>query len=151
MREAHVPKDDRFQVITEHAPTDLIIDPTYLGIARSTDRLIVQITLNEGRTLVQKRALYQSIADGLHDRLAMRRGTSRFSGPASGVAGDRRDDLPAWSDRSGRDERNAGSSANGSVARSTTGTERRLRWRARQPASKPACARYLRTPDRQAP
>ena len=69
----NVPKDDRFQVITEHAPTDLIIDSTYLGIARSADCLIVQITLNEGRTLAQKRALYKGIADGLHDRLGMRR------------------------------------------------------------------------------
>lgn len=69
----NVPKDDRFQIITERAPTDLIIDPTYLGIARSADCLIVQITLNEGRTLAQKRLLYKGIADGLHDRLGMRR------------------------------------------------------------------------------
>lgn len=69
----NVPKDDRFQIITEHALTDLIIDATYLGIARSADGLIVQITLNEGRTLEQKRVLYKGIADGLHDRLGMRR------------------------------------------------------------------------------
>ncbi len=68
-----VPKDDRFQVISEHGPTDLIIDRNYLGISRSADSLIVQITLNEGRTLAQKRALYRGIADGLHDRLGMRR------------------------------------------------------------------------------
>ncbi len=68
-----VPKDDRFQVITEHAPTDLIVDASYLGIARSADCLIVQITLNEGRSLAQKRLLYKGIADGLHDRLGMRR------------------------------------------------------------------------------
>lgn len=69
----NVPKDDRFQIITEHAPSDLIIDATYLGITRSADCLIVQITLNEGRTLAQKRLLYKGIADGLHDRLGMRR------------------------------------------------------------------------------
>ena len=69
----NVPKDDRFQIITEHAPTDLIIDPTYLGITRSADCVIVQITLNEGRTLAQKRLLYKGIADGLHDRLGLRR------------------------------------------------------------------------------
>ena len=69
----NVPKDDRFQIITEHAQTDLIIDPNYLGIARSADCVIVQITLNEGRSLAQKRALYTGIADGLHDRLGMRR------------------------------------------------------------------------------
>ncbi len=68
-----VPKDDRFQVITEHTLEGLILDPTYLGIERSADALFIQITLNEGRTDDQKRSLYQSIADGLHDRLKMRR------------------------------------------------------------------------------
>lgn len=69
----NVPKDDRFQIITEHATADLIIDPTYLGIARSADCVIIQITLNEGRSLTQKRALYTGIADGLHHLLGMRR------------------------------------------------------------------------------
>ena len=69
----NVPKDDRFQVITEHASNDLILDATYLGIARSANCLFIQITLNEGRTLVQKRGLYKSVADGLHERLGMRR------------------------------------------------------------------------------
>jgi 4-oxalocrotonate tautomerase len=69
----NAPKDDRFQVITEHAPGDLILDPTYLGIVRSPDCLFIQITLNEGRSLDQKRGLYKSIADGLHDQLEMRR------------------------------------------------------------------------------
>ncbi len=69
----NVPKDDRFQVITEHAPGDLIMDPHYLGIERSADCLFIQITLNEGRTLAQKRGLYKAIADGLQQRLGMRR------------------------------------------------------------------------------
>lgn len=69
----NVPKDDRFQVITEHASADLILDATYLGIARSVDCLFIQITLNEGRTLAQKRGLYQALTDGLHERLGMRR------------------------------------------------------------------------------
>lgn len=68
-----VPKDDRFQVITEHASEGLILDPGYLGIERSADALFIQITLNEGRTVDQKRGLYKSIADGLHERLKMRR------------------------------------------------------------------------------
>lgn len=69
----NVPESDRFQVITEHARADLILDPTYLGIERSADCLFIQITLNEGRTLAQKRSLYNLIADGLHERLGMRR------------------------------------------------------------------------------
>jgi phenylpyruvate tautomerase PptA (4-oxalocrotonate tautomerase family) len=33
------PKDDRFQVISEHGADTLIIDSTYLGIERSADAL----------------------------------------------------------------------------------------------------------------
>lgn len=35
----NAPKDDRFQVISEHMPQSRIIDPTYLGIQRSADAL----------------------------------------------------------------------------------------------------------------
>ena len=69
----NVPPNDRFQVITEHPNNQLVIDPTYLGIERSKDAIIIQVTLNEGRTLELKRAFYKAVADGLHDRLGMRR------------------------------------------------------------------------------
>ena len=69
----NVPKDDRFQIITEHAPADFIADPTYLGMQRSADCVIIQVTLNEGRTVDQKRAFYKAIADGLNSRLNLRR------------------------------------------------------------------------------
>ncbi|MDP9090072.1 MAG: tautomerase family protein [Pseudomonadota bacterium] len=57
---ASVPEQDRFQVLADHAPTDLIYDPTYLEINRSDDIVIIQITLNQ-RTQQVKLALYQSI------------------------------------------------------------------------------------------
>jgi phenylpyruvate tautomerase PptA (4-oxalocrotonate tautomerase family) len=66
------PKDDRFQIITEHAADNFIIDPNYLGIQRSKDCVIIQLTLNEGRTLDQKRAFYKAVASGLHQRLSLR-------------------------------------------------------------------------------
>jgi len=69
----NVPKDDRFQIISEHADGDLVIDPTYLGIQRTKDCIIIQVTLNEGRTLDAKRAFYKAIADGLSQRLGLRR------------------------------------------------------------------------------
>jgi phenylpyruvate tautomerase PptA (4-oxalocrotonate tautomerase family) len=61
----NVPADDRFQVFTEHAPEGLVYDPGYLGIARTDDIVVIQITLNAGRTLDQKRALYRAIAEKL--------------------------------------------------------------------------------------
>ncbi len=49
------------------------IDPTYLGVSRTADCVYIQITLNAGRTVEKKRAFYKAIADGLHDRLKLRR------------------------------------------------------------------------------
>lgn len=69
----NVPVNDRFQIITEHPPVNFVADPEYMGIARSPDCIIIQITLNEGRTLEQKKALFKAIADGLHTRLQIRR------------------------------------------------------------------------------
>jgi 4-oxalocrotonate tautomerase len=69
----NVPKDDRFQIITEHPAEQLIFDPNYLGISRSKDCLCIQITLNEGRTTEMKRAFYKAVADGLAARLGLRR------------------------------------------------------------------------------
>jgi 4-oxalocrotonate tautomerase len=60
----NVPKDDRFQVV---------IDPTYLGIQRTKDAILIQVTLNDGRTVDQKRAFYKAVADGLHERVGLRR------------------------------------------------------------------------------
>lgn len=68
-----VPVDDRFQVIQEHDANHLVIDPTYLGVQRSKDAIIIQITWNEGRTLEQKRTLYKAIADGCHKEVGLRR------------------------------------------------------------------------------
>jgi phenylpyruvate tautomerase PptA (4-oxalocrotonate tautomerase family) len=56
-----VPAKDRFQIITQHDPGEFVYDAEYLGIDRSPDLAIVQITLTAGRTLEQKRALYESI------------------------------------------------------------------------------------------
>ena len=68
-----VPQNDRFQVISEHEPQDFVFDPGYLGVHRSDDLVMIQITWNEGRTLEQKKALYVAIADGLHETLGLRR------------------------------------------------------------------------------
>ena len=59
----NVPPLDRFQVITEHLAESLIYDPAYLGIVRSDDVVFVQITLNAGRSMEQKRALYSRMAE----------------------------------------------------------------------------------------
>jgi phenylpyruvate tautomerase PptA (4-oxalocrotonate tautomerase family) len=67
-----VPPLDRFQLITEHEPGDLVYDSNYLGIARSSNLVIVQITLSAGRTLEQKRTLYRRIAANLSAAVSLR-------------------------------------------------------------------------------
>ncbi len=47
----NVPALDRFQMITEHSPSGLIYDSTYLGIDRTDGVVFVQITLNAGRSV----------------------------------------------------------------------------------------------------
>jgi 4-oxalocrotonate tautomerase len=68
-----VPADDRFMVVNEHAPVNFVADPGYLGIERSPQCVIIQVTLNAGRDLDTKRAFYKAVADGLHTRLGLRR------------------------------------------------------------------------------
>jgi phenylpyruvate tautomerase PptA (4-oxalocrotonate tautomerase family) len=58
-----IPPQDRFQVITEHSANDLIYDPTYLGVQRSDDIVMVEITLSAGRKPGQKRKLFQRMAE----------------------------------------------------------------------------------------
>jgi Tautomerase enzyme len=50
-------ENDRFQIIGEHDAGNILFDPNYLGVHRSKDLVIIQITWNEGRTVEQKNAL----------------------------------------------------------------------------------------------
>ena len=68
-----VPKDDRFQIVTEHPKAELLFDRDYLGIHRSDDCIFVQITLSSGRTVEMKQRFYKAVADGLHEALKLRR------------------------------------------------------------------------------
>ena len=66
MRETFdVPANDRFILISQHDTDEFDCDPDYLGIARSDDLVIVQITCRSGRTTEQKQALYRTIARNL--------------------------------------------------------------------------------------
>ena len=58
-----IPPDDRFQVITEHGREGLVYDPQYLGVKRSDNVVLVQITLSAGRKPQQKRKLFKRTAE----------------------------------------------------------------------------------------
>ncbi len=67
-----VPRDDKFQIITEHAPEELNFPASYLGNQYSQDIVFIQITLNAGRSIEQKKAFYKRIVDDIHAQLKAR-------------------------------------------------------------------------------
>ncbi len=68
----NVPSKDNFQIISEHDPDGLVFDPEYLDIHRTDGLVIIQITLNEGRTVELKKAFYKRLAERLHRELGIR-------------------------------------------------------------------------------
>jgi 4-oxalocrotonate tautomerase len=68
-----VPENDKFQVITEHPTGGINHANAYLGVNYSDGLVLIQITLNAGRTVELKKSLYQRIADDLHAMLDVRR------------------------------------------------------------------------------
>jgi len=69
---ANVPADDRFQIIEEVESDRLIAHPSYGGVSRGEGLIVIQITLNAGRTLDMKRALYADIARRLQESVDVR-------------------------------------------------------------------------------
>ena len=66
MRETfNVPEDDRFMLISEHDADDFSYGADYLGIRRSDDLVIIQLTVSDTRTPAQKQALFRRIAERL--------------------------------------------------------------------------------------
>ncbi|MBE7246467.1 MAG: tautomerase family protein [Actinomycetospora chiangmaiensis] len=66
MRETFaVPEGDKFTLVHEHGVADFAFDPDYLGIRRSDNLVIIQITASATRGTAQKRALYAAITRNL--------------------------------------------------------------------------------------
>ena len=60
--QANVPQDDRFQIIHELPAESIVAHPSYGGVSRSENLVIIEITLNAGRTIDIKKSLYADIA-----------------------------------------------------------------------------------------
>ncbi len=69
----NVPENDKFQAITQHDAEELNVADSYLGNNYSADIILIQVTLNAGRTVEMKKAFFKRIADDLHDQLKVRR------------------------------------------------------------------------------
>lgn len=60
-----IPGDDLFQLITEYKSEDFFFDKNFLGISRSNNLIVIQITMRRGRSDAMKEKLYATIADNL--------------------------------------------------------------------------------------
>ncbi|MDP9191401.1 MAG: tautomerase family protein [Acidobacteriota bacterium] len=75
VEKAPIPVGDRFQIFHEVPPAHLDVDPAFAGsnpVERSHDVLIIQITLNAGRTDITKSAIYAEIVARLHNDAGVR-------------------------------------------------------------------------------
>jgi phenylpyruvate tautomerase PptA (4-oxalocrotonate tautomerase family) len=66
------PDGDRFIVIGEHSPENLIYDPNFLGWKRSPDFILIQVTSTVGNNKESKLAFFRYIADELKSKLSVR-------------------------------------------------------------------------------
>ena len=63
MRETfNVPENDRFMLIHQHDEDEFDFGADYLGIHRSDRLVVIQLTVNNTRTVEQKKALFAAIA-----------------------------------------------------------------------------------------
>ena len=73
MRETfNVPEGDRFMIVTEHDQDDFVYGADYLGIQRSDDLVIIQITVSNTRNVEQKQTLYRRIVERLTESPGLR-------------------------------------------------------------------------------
>jgi len=61
-----VPVRDRYQIVHQHGPGEMIIEDTGLGIARS-DKVVVISIVSRTRTIDQIRKFYHDLATALDD------------------------------------------------------------------------------------
>lgn len=59
------PREDRFQLIQQHEPGDLIYSTSYLDIQRSDDIVMIHIVASKTRSTSTKQAFYKAVADNL--------------------------------------------------------------------------------------
>lgn len=58
-----VPAEDRFQVIHQHAPEELVFDPHYLCGPRSSNFILIAVTAGHRRSPGVKQAFYRRLAE----------------------------------------------------------------------------------------
>jgi 4-oxalocrotonate tautomerase len=73
MRETFaVPEGDRFMTISEHDEDNFVYGADYLGIQRSDDLVMIQLTVSNTRSVEQKQKLYRRIVERLTENPGLR-------------------------------------------------------------------------------
>lgn len=67
-----VPPDDRFQIIHQLEPGELVFDRHYLGGPRSDDFVLIAVTAGRPRSTEVKKAFYRRLAELLADAPGLR-------------------------------------------------------------------------------
>jgi len=67
-----VPRDDKFQVISEHPAGEINIAESYLGNHYSEDVILIQITMSSGRSVELKKTFYKRVVEDLQAQLEVR-------------------------------------------------------------------------------
>jgi 4-oxalocrotonate tautomerase len=71
---ANVALHDKFQVVTRHAPDEIIYPQEgYLGLNYTSDLIIIQVTWVSGRSTEVKKKFYRRIVDEIHERAHVRK------------------------------------------------------------------------------
>lgn len=60
-----MPPDELFNLVSEYAPEDFFYSRSFNGIARSSELVVIEITLRRGRSDAMKKSLYANIAANL--------------------------------------------------------------------------------------
>jgi hypothetical protein len=60
----NVPERDRYQIVREHAPSRMIVEDTGLGIERTPNMLVLQVT-SRPRSRAMKQVFYSSLVEKL--------------------------------------------------------------------------------------
>ncbi|MGY3441267.1 tautomerase family protein [Bradyrhizobium sp. USDA 4473] len=66
------PENDRFAIIHQHQPNELIFDPTYKGGPRSPDFTLFHVTTGKVRSPETKRAFYSRLVERLAEAPGIR-------------------------------------------------------------------------------
>lgn len=65
-----VPANDRYQIVHQHPPGELVIEDTGLGFKRSDELVVLSVTTKQ-KTQQQKEKLYKLLAERLEEHCAL--------------------------------------------------------------------------------